>query len=102
MGDYTVVGVDLDGSLCVAAVFEGRPSIVTGVKDPRHGSWIHRVDARHARTADEAVRYSRAVFAQWRSPEGPIGASVNVSGVTDASAAQTVTRRWYNPRTWRS
>lgn len=101
MGDYTVVGLDLDGVLKVAAVFEGHPVIVTGIRD-YYAPWIHRVDARHARTADEAVRYSRAAFAQWRSPEGPIGTSASVSGVTGASAAQTVTRRWYNPRTWRS
>lgn len=110
--DATVLGIEVDGRVYVAGVVAGHPTVYPTGRDGNAVPFV--VMVRGSSDLGSILTSFRNVYAEWTRIDGPIGSQGLVSGVTigpnvtetietankETSAAQTVTRRWYNPRTW--
>lgn len=107
MRTYTVVCLDIGGSLHVAAVVDSDGNVLPS-KQYVNAATIPWSWQGPAMSAGRAVDEARAAFAHWHHTEGPIGATGVVVGGTTlpgvstydtrTSEPQTVTRRWWDPR----
>ena len=88
---FTVVGIDRVGILEVVTVLDDAG--IWPFHDEGLVPWIWQGEAT---SPVDAVAQAR----KWHANTVPTTASSASIRLPDASAAQTVTRRWYNPRTW--
>ncbi len=107
---YTVAGLDVGGSLHIAAITEGNPWIFN-TQPYANGATAPWAWQGQATSVPEAVQLARTAFATWHhlGAEGMIGVKGQVYGIWDetgrrsytlASEQPTVKRRWWSPRRW--
>jgi hypothetical protein len=103
---YTVTGLDIGGSLHVAAILKGDPWMYE-TKPYENAASVPWAWQGQATSVADAVRRAYIGFAEWHHGAGPVGHGGMVFGVTprfkhtmSTSEQQTVRRRWWNPRRW--
>lgn len=106
--NYTVTGLDIGGSLHIAAILKGDPPIYPTHPYANSAStpwaWVGL-----AESVPDAVARARVAFAEWHHGHGPFGGEGVIIGVEperrrtmSTSEQPTVRRRWWDPRRyWR-
>jgi hypothetical protein len=103
--NYTVTGLDIGGSLHIAAILRGDPLIYPTTPYANSASapwaWVGQ-----AESVPDAVAHARVAFAEWHHGHGPIGSEGVIIGAVppehrrtmSTSEQPTVKRRWWDPR----